>query len=128
MTQWPEPEGRRLPPEGSYSFRLNREPDLKKATDRKGREYRRLVLYAIALGEDGEFPVVDSFLPWEDRYGDLCKALGVEHGRDIAMEGSTFKADIRHEADREDPNKLYPRIDKIVVPEDGDGPDDDIPF
>ena len=128
MTQWPKPEGRKLAPEGRYEFRLNKEPDLKAFTykDKQGndKEGRRLVLYAVAIGDAGEFPVIDSFLPWEPRYEDLCKALHVEHGRDIDVADSIFKAEIKHEKDKADPDKTYARIVNIVVAEEAD----DIPF
>ena len=128
MTQWPKPEARKLPPEGPYEFRLNKEPELKKFPykDKQGneKEGRRLILYAVALGTAGEFSVVDSFLPWESRYADLCAALKVDHGRDIEVADSIFKAEIKHEKDKSDPEKIYARIVNIVVAE----PDDDIPF
>jgi hypothetical protein len=130
MTYWPKPEARQLPPEGHYEFRLNREPELKKFTykDKQGneKEGRRLRIYAIAIGEKGEFPIVDSFLPWEPRYTDLCAALKVEHSRDIQMADSIFKAEIKHEKDKMDPEKLYARIVNIVVPD--QVADEDIPF
>ncbi len=129
MTFWPEPEKTKIP-EGHYKFRIYKEPELKKFTyrDKKGQEKegRRLILYAIGLGEQGEFSVMDSFLPWEDRYIDLCKALKVEHGRDIEVSGNFFEADIKHEADRNDPKKSYVRIINIVIPAEEEG--DDVPF
>ena len=135
MTYWPEP--RRVVPEGHYQFRLNKEPELKKFTDSKGQENRRLVIYAIAISEHGEFPVVDSFVPWEPRYAALCQALGVEHGRDIAMAGSVFEADIKYEPRKDKPGETWPRITKIVVPKTDEEPPlpdepseggDDVPF
>jgi hypothetical protein len=132
MTQWPQPEKRI--PEGHFSFRLNREPELKKFIykDKHGndKEGRRLIVYAVGLSDEGEFSVVDSFLPWEDRYVDLCAALKVEHGRDIEMAGATFEADIKYEPMKKDPTKSWPRIVNIVVPEKlkEDEAGDDIPF
>jgi len=132
--RWPEPENKKIP-EGHYQFRLNREPELVPITitDKDGnkRESRRLKIYARGIGTEGEFGVVDSFVPWEDRYGDLCAALGVDHGRDIQMEGAIFEADIKYQTAGNDPTKSYPRIVNIVVandptPASGDG--DDIPF
>ncbi len=130
MTYWPEPEKAKIP-KGHYQFRVNREPELKKFTyrDKIGneKEGRRLIIYAVGLGKEGEFSVVDSFLPWEDRYRDLCQALKVEHGRDIEVSGITFEAEIKHEPTKKDPTKLYPRIVNIVVPiKEDEG--DDIPF
>ena len=127
--KWPEPENKRIP-EGHYQFRLNREPELIPITitDPSGnkRESRRLKIYARGSGDQGEFGVVDSFVPWEERYADLCKALHVDHGRDIQMEGAVFEADIVHETDPNNPLKSYARITKIVVPAEGEG--DDVPF
>jgi hypothetical protein len=131
--QWPKPENRKIP-EGHYQFRLNREPELKKFPfkDKHGedREGRRLIIYAIGLGDEGEFSVVDSFLPWEDRYADLCAALGVEHGKDIQVEGSIFEADIKWEPQKNDPTKTWPRIVNIVIPKEfkSKSEGDDVPF
>jgi len=117
MTFWPKPE-KSFAPEGHYSFRLNKEPELKKFTKKDGQESRRLVIYAIALGEQGEFSVIDSFVPWEKRYSDLCAALGVEHGRDIQMAGAIFQADIKHEPRKDKPGEFAARITNIIIPED----------
>lgn len=128
MTQWPKPEARQLPPEGAYEFRVNKEPELKKFTykDKQGneKEGRRLVLYAVALGTAGEFSIIDSFLPWEPRYADLCAALKVEHGRDIDVSDSIFKGFIKHEKDKSDPDKVYARIVDIVIT----AQEEDVPF
>ena len=134
MPWWPEPERTRVP-EGHYDFRLNKEPEVIKFTyhDKNGNEKdsKKLKLFAVAFGQGGLFPVVDVFLPWEDRYTDLCKALDVEHGKDIVMEGATFEADIKYVADRKDATKSWPRIVNIVTgdekPEKVEG-GDDIPF
>jgi len=126
---WPQPENQRIP-EGHYQFRLNREPELIPITitgkDGNKRESRRLKIYARGIGDQGEFGVIDSFVPWEERYADLCKALKVDHGRDIQMQGAVFEADIVHEMNPNDPTKAYSRIVNIVVPAEGDG--DDVPF
>jgi hypothetical protein len=124
--KWPEPEGRKTIPEGHYSFRINREPDLKSFsyTDKNGteRDGRKLVIYAVGINSDGEFPVADAFLPWEPRYTELCEALGIEHSKDIEVTGIIFEADIKHQPDKKDPTKSYPRIVNITAKT------DDIPF
>jgi len=122
---WPPP-GNELPPEGHYSFKLNREPDIKKE-EKDGKGYIRLVLYVTALGTDGNYRIIDSFVPWDPRYTDLCKALGVEHSKEILMEGAVFEADIKHE---EFKGKTHARIANIVVQVDIPDKDDgiDIPF
>jgi len=134
--QWPEFEGRVKIPEGHYSFRMNREPELKsfpyKDKDGNAKSGRKIFIYAIGLNEHGEFPIVDAIVAWEERYADLCKALGVEHGRDLVMAGSRFEADIIHETDKTDPTKSYPRLTNITAVADipsSTGPgDEDIPF
>jgi len=136
--RWPEPEGRAKIPEGHYSFRLNREPELIgfTYTDKEGkeREGRKIKIFAIGVGNNGEFPVVDTIVAWDERYRDLCVALGVDHGRDIQVAGSYFEADIKHELDKKDPTKSYPRLVNIAkrsdVPDIGPEPagGDDIPF
>lgn len=136
--QWPEPKNRIQIPEGHFSFRLSREPELRKFIDSRGQDNRRIIIYAIALGEHGEFPIVDSFVPWEPRYAVLCKALGVEHGRDIIMAGSLFEADIVHEPRKDKPGEFWPRIQNIMIPKteeepplpEGEGPEgaEDVPF
>jgi len=134
---WPEPTSRVKIPEGHYSFRLNREPEIKHYpyTDKNGnqQEGTKVVIYAIGLAEDGgSFSIADAFLPFEQRYRDLCASLGVEHGRDIQAEGSVFEADIVHEPDKKDPTKSWPRIVNIAVQEDvpptPNGEGEDIPF
>lgn len=132
MAQWPEPENKKIP-EGHYEFRLNREPEIMKFTyhDKNGneKESRKLKLYAVGLNSTGSYAIIDNFLPWEERYADLCKALDVEHGKDIQMQGGVFEADIKHEPDKKDPTKSWPRIVNIIVPADeAEKPGDDIPF
>jgi hypothetical protein len=125
--KWPEPK--KGIPEGHYTFTLNQEPDLQVVKGNKG-EFRRLVLYVTSM--PGEHKHKESFVPWDPRYDDLCKALAVEHGKDIQMEGASFQADIEYEADKADPEKSWPRLKNIIragefCPKEGDG-DGDIPF
>ena len=125
MTQWPEP--RKGIPEGHYTFTLNQEPELQKIGSG---ESRRLVLYAIA--DPGGHKYRESFVPWDPRYEELCDALGVEHGRDIRMEGASFDADVVYEPSKDDPSKSYARLKNITkAGEFAAGekdPDGDIPF
>lgn len=125
---WPEPENKRIP-EGHYQFRLNHEPELKafKYTNKDGeeKEGRKILLYVVGANSDGTFPHREEIPAWDQRYADLCAALGVEHGRDIQMQGGLFEADIKFEADRKDPMKSWPRICNIVVKDKDAG---DIPF
>jgi hypothetical protein len=136
MSEWPSPQAG-IPPEGSYAFRVTKEPDIKEFdyTKKDGSEHigKRLVLYVEASNETGTFNVVDSFIPWEPRYADLCAALNVEHGKDIHVSGRTFLGEIIHEADKKDAKKIYPRIIKIKAgdedtPFSGEDDESEIPF
>ncbi len=127
MTYFPEPEGFKLIPEGHYEFRINREPVLEKYhyTDKDGadKEGRRMVVFAVGLNDQGEFMIRDVMAVFEPRYRELCEALKVEHGRDIAITGAVFEADVKHEPSKKDPTKIFPRLVNITG-KDGD----DIPF
>ena len=124
--KWPEPK--KIIPPGHYTFTLNKEPELK--TNDKGT--RRLILYVV--GDPGNHQHMESFVPWVPEYEDLCRALNVEHGRDIQMEGASFEADIIHEANPKEPSKSYARLKNIMKTGEfmgGEGPpdeEDDIPF
>jgi hypothetical protein len=127
MTTWPPPKTGI--PEGHYTFTLNKEPELKVIRMKNG-EGRSLLVYVV--GMPGDHKHSESFVPWDPRYENLCAALGVEHGKDIQMEGSSFEADIAYEPDKADPDKSWPRMKNIIragefCPKEGDG-DGDIPF
>lgn len=130
MTYFPEPEGFKLIPEGHYEFRVNKEPELQKFqyTDKDGnsKDGRRLKVFAIGLNAQGEFPISDMIAVFEPRYRELCEALGVEHGKDIAVTGALFEADVRHEASKKDPSKVFPRLFNITAK--GAERDGDCPF
>ena len=127
MTNFPEPEGYKLIPEGHYEFRINKEPILKGFTykDREGNEKqgRKMVVYAVGLNDEGEFSVIDNIATFEPRYRELCEALKVEHGKDIQVTGAIFEADVKHEPSKNDPTKIFPRLVNIT----GKG-DDDVPI
>jgi hypothetical protein len=127
MTYFPEPEGFKLIPEGHYEFRINKEPELQKFsyTDKEGnsKDGRRLKIFAVGLNPQGEFLITDMIAVFEPRYRELCDALKVEHGKDISITGAVFEADVKHEASKKDPNKVFPRLANITA-KDGD----DIPF
>lgn len=129
MTNFPEPEGYRLIPEGHYEFRINKEPELQKFTytDKDGnqKDGRRMKVFAIGLNDQGEFPISDMIAVFEPRYRELCEALGVEHGKDISVTGAVFMADVKHEASKKDPSKIFPRLFNITAKNDIDG---DCPF
>ena len=122
--KWPEPK--KGIPEGHYTFTLNKEPELEAI---KGGN-RRIILYVV--GMPGEHKHMESFVPWDPRYEELCRALGVEHGRDIQMEGVSFQADIVYEPSKTEPDKAYARLKNIIgagefCPKAGDD-EGDIPF
>lgn len=134
--KFPAPETTVKIPEGHYSFRLNREPELRKFTftNKQGaqREAIKVVLFAIGLNETGEYRIVDALLPWEDRYAEFLLALGIEHSKDVTVDGAFFEADVRHEMDKKDPTKSWPRLHNFTkqgdVPQDAENGGDDIPF
>ena len=67
---------------------------------------------------------IESIACWEDRYGDLLMAIGgVKDEKGIAhlsetneVIGSSFKAAIIHEPDKDDPTKTWARVNDIRVP------------
>lgn len=121
--KWPEPK--KGIPEGAYTFTLNQEPELFRSEAGK----LRIKLSLTAMPGDHQHK--ETFFPWEERYEDLCRVLGVEHGKDIRMEGASFNGDITYEPGYADPSKVYARIGNIrpseFVPQGGDE-DGDIPF
>jgi hypothetical protein len=135
---WPTFEGNKKIPEGHYTFKFNREPELlgftykdKDGQEKKGRKIKVYATTYDAVSND-EYRIIDAIVAWEDRYADLCAALRVEHGRDLQMEGAVFQADVKYEADKNDPTKAYPRLVNIKphddVPQGKDVGGDDIPF
>lgn len=134
--KWPEPEGKKRIPGGHYSFRLNKEPELQMFpyTDKDGnpKEGRKILLFAVGLNVAGEYFHAEAIPVWDERYADLCAALGVDHGRDIQMTGSIFEAQIVYAPDKKDPTKSWPRLMNITASNDvplGQDPEgDDIPF
>lgn len=129
MTYFPEPEGFKLIPEGHYEFRINKEPELQKFsyTDKDGnqKDGRRLKLFAVGLNDQGEFLITDTIAVFEPRYRELCEALKVEHGKDIAITGAMFQADVKHETSKKDPTKVFPRLANMMPK---NGVEDDLPF
>lgn len=128
----PDYEPQKLP-EGTYTFTLKEEPEKRRKQGKSGEFVA--VKFTFKVSGDGVSSGkqhVESMLPWEERYGQLLEALGGERGDDgrvhlsesVNIVGKSFKADIAHEPDRDDPNKSWARITKIQL----DDLDDDIPF
>ena len=129
MTNFPAPQTKI--PEGHYQFRLNREPELNEKVGKNGKRFSTVTIFAIGLNDEGEFYIIDNFLPWEDRYVDLLAALGVEHSSEVDVVESIFEADVVHVPDQNDPTKTWPKLTDIVPanadPKETTG-DDDLPF
>ena len=122
----PPPENERIPA-GHYQFRLNREPDLKKFIykDKDGneKESRKLVLYAVGLNDKGDYRIREEIAVFDQRYADFLAAIGVEHSKDVTIQGTIFEADIVYEADKKNPLKSWPRLMNIIA-----SGGDDVPF
>jgi len=121
----PDPETR-FAPEGHYQFQINKEPEQRKHQGEKG-EFKSITFFFKLEDNKGNlYTLRDSMVPWEPRYTDLARALGapIEDGRprmskiaDADFVGKTFEADVVYEADKKDPNKSWPRVANIVIPE-----------
>lgn len=111
-------------PEGHYQFRITKAElrSLTFQTKNGEKTSKKLYLECEAVGDEGEHRVIDSMLPWEDRYGQLLVALAIDHSKDIELSGSIFEGDVKHEMDKKDPLKSYARIVNITAH------NDDLPF
>ena len=141
----PDPETR-LIPEGAYKVLVVEEPEQRSHTGARGKFIS--VSFKLKLKNEGgeTFSHKESFLPWEDRYTDLAYAFGApeENGRPRMSKiekfsGKTFKAEIKHESDKNEPGKTWARLANISglspatesEPEDVPPPieaGDDVPF
>ena len=123
---FPAPENERIP-SGHYQFRLNRDPELKKFTykDKNGddKEGRKIVLFAVGLNDKGQYQIRDEIAVFDQRYTDFLAAVGVEHSKDVTVQGAVFEADVVYEADKKNPLKSWPRLANIIA-----SGGDDIPF
>jgi len=80
----------------------------------------------------------ESFIPWNENYGQLLRALGAMEKEDgnvhlsdsLDIVGASFKADIIHVEDEKDPQKKWARLANIQIESDDveDDDEDDIPF
>ena len=127
----PKPESDKAPI-GFYQFRIEHEELVPFVYQTKNGEKnsKKLKLTCTAIGDNGEYRVVDSILPWEDRYRHLLDALQVDHASDTDLRGMMFSGEIIHDPDKRDPLKSYARIVKIGMAASGNPnkADDDIPF
>lgn len=123
---FPPPENERIPA-GHYQFRLVSDPELKKFPykDKNGdeKEGRKISIIAIGLNDKGQYRHREEIAVFDQRYTDFLAALGVEHSKDVTVQGSIFEADIVYEPDRKDPLKSWPRLANIIA-----SGGDDIPF
>lgn len=133
MSELPDYEPRQLP-EGNYAFSLKSEP----VKRWKGEEKNKFITVTFVFrvtggGLENERQHTESFVPWDERYGQILEALGGKrdsggkvHLGDFKndMIGNGFEADIAHEPDKDKPNTKWARIANIKT----SYPDDDVPF
>ncbi len=109
-----QPQETELVPEGKYRFSIVDDP--LKREGPKGGEYFIFRL-EIIFENDSRRKFNHIIAPWEERYGDLLKALGgrkdekgaIELG-DIELIGLEFEADLVHEADQNDPLTIREKL------------------
>ena len=122
-------------PEGEYIFTISKEPEKRKHQGAQGDFVSVTFFFKVDDGSGVPREHKESLLPWEERYGTLLLALGGErdekgqvHLSDMMdIIGKKFKAEIKHEPDRDDPSKTWARISSIETPE-GIPEEDDVPF
>ena len=141
--QLPDPE-RGLIPKGHYTVKVSREPELHR-TSNEQKVYPRFFFKLQGIN-NRSYDHVENFFPWMDNYTDLAIALGAPQDDEgnVRMSqieefiGKTFEADINHEPDRNDPDKIWARLSKlqpignqdVITQEEDDIPppsDDDVP-
>ena len=121
-------------PEGKYTFTISKEPEKRKHHGASGEFVSVTFFFKADYNGDYAGDHRESLLPWEQRYGDLLLAIGGEkddkgqiHLSDqVDIVGKKFKAEIKHEPDKDDPSKSWARIRNIETPE-SEG-DDEVPF
>ena len=123
-------------PEGKYTFKVSKEYEKRKHTNAQGDPFVSVTFFFKV--DDGSGMPRDhreSLLPWEERYGDLLLALGgtkddkgqVHLSETGDIVGKKFRAEIKHEPDRDDSTKTWARIVNIEVPEEVED-EDGVPF
>ena len=119
-------------PEGTYVFTLTEEPEKRKRSGSQGEFVTVLFKFKVTGNNEEKRWHSESFIPWDERYGQLLKALGGEVREDgtvhlsdsLDIIGASFKADIIHVIDEKDPQKKWARLANIQVEDD----DMEVPF
>lgn len=111
-------------PEGEYRFIITDYEKKKHPRADGGVSVTVKFTFKVELPGGSPRRHIESIACWEDRYGDLLMAIGGvkdEKGTAHLSEtneviGSSFKAAIIHERDKDDPTKTWARVNDIRVP------------
>jgi len=131
MNELPDYEPRQVP-EGHYDFELKKPPEKRRRGEGEKSFISVMFVFRVTGGDmENERQHTESFVPWDERYGQILAALGGKkdasgkcHLSDSVDDivGRGFEADIVHEPDKDDPKKKWARIANIK------SLDDDVPF
>ena len=124
----------RMLPEGTYTFTLSEEPEKRKRSGSQGDFVTVLFKFKVTGNNEEKRYHAESFIPWNENYGQLLKALGAKMREDgtvhlsdsLDIIGASFKADIIHAVDDKDPQKKWARLANIQIEDDSE--DEEIPF
>jgi len=125
----------RMLPEGAYTFTLSEEPEKRKRSGNQGEFVTVLFKFKVTGNNEEKRYHAESFIPWDERYGQLLRALGgkkredgtIHLSDDLDIAGASFKADIIHAVDDKDPQKKWARLANIQI-NDSDEDEEEIPF
>ena len=134
MSDLPDYQSRRLP-EGTYTFTLTKEPEKRRKSGEAGEFITVLFTFKVTVNNETRRWHSESFIPWNENYGKLLKALGGKEREDgtihlsdeLDIVGSSFKADIIHAVDDNDPQKKWARLANIQIAN-SDEDEEEIPF
>lgn len=134
MSNLPDYQSRRIP-EGTYTFTLTKDPEKRKRSGEAGEFVTVLFAFKVTGNNAEKCYHSESFIPWNENYGQLLKALGGKEREDgtihlsdsLDIIGASFKADIIHAVDEKDPQKKWARLSNIQVESNVDD-EDEIPF
>lgn len=125
----------RMLPEGTYTFTLTKDPEKRKRSGEAGEFITVLFKFKVTGNNEEKRWHSESFIPWNENYGQLLRALGGKEREDgtihlsdsLDIVGTSFKADIVHAVDEKDPQKKWARLSNIQV-KSSDENEDEIPF
>ena len=111
-------------PEGEYRFVITDYEKKKHPRADGGVSVTVKFTFKVELPGGSPRRHIESIACWEDRYGDLLLAIGgTKDEKGIAhlsetneVIGSSFKAAIIHERDKDDPTKTWARVNDIRIP------------